>query len=250
MPPSSLERARLRPWLGNRRRCSSPHWRASCSVRPSRSACAAGTGRTSRGQRAAPRWSFAPPGCCGASSTPPTRWGSPARTSAGSSMSRVTSTPHSVSLTRWPRGRSCDWTGGPWRSCSFPLARVGALGATASATLRGGTPGGPTPLAASGPSGDQPPLRRGQRLLRAAARTLARLQLRLLRRRLGDSGGRASSQAGSRVPQAWPAAGDAAARRRLRVGILRTARSLPLRRACRGRDDLLGPGRAGAATGE
>ena len=92
----------------------------------------------------------------------------------------------------------------------------------------------------------QPPLRRLQPLLRAAARPEHGLLVRVLRGPGRVARGRAGAQARADLPQAPAPAGRAAARHRLRLGLAADPRRRAPRRARRRRDALGRAGRAGA----
>ena len=136
-------------------------------------------------------------------------------------------------LARSPSGRPASRSGCAAGSAAVGAAtRLGALGRAADATGHRGPAARTAAHRVARPGRDRAPLRPVQRLLRAAARR-ARWPTR---RRTSPHAGsvarrRPARQARPHLPQARPAAGHAAARRRLRLGIADPARGRALRRA-------------------
>ena len=95
-------------------------------------------------------------------------------------------------------------------------------------------------------SGDLAPLRRVQHVLRVGARPVDGLHLRLLPERGRHAGGGPGRQARPGRPQARPAPGHAAARRRLRLGRHGPARGPGVRRQGARRDPVRAAGGVGA----
>ena len=109
-------------------------------------------------------------------------------------------------------------------------------------TARGGPAVRPAPLTRARLEGDQPPLRRRQRVLRARARAGDDLLVRPLHRSRDRPRGRTGGQARAHLPQARSrrAAWRPTARRRLRVGIDGHPRRRPPRRPRRRHHDQRG----------
>ena len=127
-----------------------------------------------------------------------------------------------------PHGRTGD---GPHAPAAHPAGRA--------------APARPAPQPRARRARGPPPLRREQRVLRALPRRLADLQLRDLLARGADARGRAGAEARSRLHQARPRARAARARRGLRLGQLRAARRLALRRGRGGHHAVRAAGGAG-----
>ena len=144
----------------------------------------------------------------------------------------VTASSRSTTSTR---SSTCSRPGSRRRSTA-PRRRSSRCGRPAAGVQRPPTPpcrAAPTRQAPHGrarrPLGP-PPLRRRQRVLRALPRRHDDLQLRDLRDARPVARGRADEQARDGLPQARPAARRAAARRRLRLGLVRRPRRRAPRR--------------------
>ena len=166
---------------------------------------------------------------------------SAARTSPASSTSKVTCS-RSLALRHRSIGRSSSRPRQLARCCQAARCERPAA---APAAAGGGAPAR-SPHTSARRRRDRAPLRRVERLLRAAARPVAHL---LVRGVVADptSGSRPRRrEARARVPQARAATGHAAARRRLRVGEHAAPRGAAPRRARRRRHAVAGAGRARA----
>ncbi len=127
---------------------------------------------------------------------------------------------------------------------------IGVAGAQAAASPAGGSPPpGAAPLEGARRRGDPPPLRRLERVLRDGARPDDDLLVRGLREAGRLARRRAGAEVRADLPQARPAAGPAAARRRVRLGRDGDARGQAPRRAGGRRHDLTLAGREGDASG-
>ena len=118
-----------------------------------------------------------------------------------------------------------------------------------AAARRGGAPPRAAPQQGARRGRRQPPLRRVERLLPAGARAQPDLLVRGVPRLRRHARAGAGQQVRADLPQAGPAAGHAAARRRLRLGRHGHARRPAPRRAGGRRHDLAAAGRAGREAG-
>ena len=188
---------------GQRRRGSRPADQSTGGYQPHRCASSSGTGVGHRSHRR-DRDDTDPVGRCPAPDPvgPGRARAWPGPSSPVTSSSKGTSTPCCGSCTTPHPAIS-----GRMGLRSLPAVvdaarRLGALGPPLPAAARGVPTGRPAPLAVPGRRGDQPPLRRGQRLLPARPRPEHDLFVRPVRDRRRLPRGRAGGQARTDLPQA------------------------------------------------